>query len=76
MTTTARLGLFGRHAAYVIAFVVIWIFPLLNALLPRHMANSFFRVVDATFITGQVRAARRGQGSALMHLRVPLHTEP
>ena len=58
MTTSARLGLFGRHAAYVIAFVVIWIFPLLNALLPRHVADSFFRVVDATFITGQVSDPR------------------
>ena len=49
----SRMALFSRHAAYVVAFVTIWIWPLLNALLPHRTTSDFFYVTDATLITGQ-----------------------
>jgi len=70
MTCSSRVGMFGRHMAYVATFVLVWIWPLLHAILHGNSNHSnFFRWVDATTITGQVGATI---GGSCVSLSIPL----
>ena len=52
-TAVLRRRLLFRHGAYVVAFVVLWLWPLLHDLLDANDANASYVLLEAVAVSGQ-----------------------
>ena len=51
-----RSGVLLRHLAYVVAFIALWLFPIIHSFLDRNGTVFFFSLVDAIAVSSQATA--------------------